>query len=289
MVFAVVAQKKSFTKAAKHLDISKSAVSQQISSLESDLGARLINRTTRELSLTALGTKLLERCALLQDQVSLLFNDIAEAGGSPSGRFAVTFPHSLQHSIILPAIEQLCVEYPGLKPVLVADDKPLDLVENQLDVAIHIGELSDSSYRALPVGSLTEIFCATPFYINKQGSINSKKDLEQQPWVATSWQEANTKITELDTNKKDIVSLNQFAKCNTLPAAIDMALAHLCIALVPDILAKPLIQSGQLVRIANNIKGPEWPVYTVHAYQQEKPIHITRFHQLICARFEGFY
>ena len=142
MVFTVVAQKQSFTKAAAHLQISKSAVSQQVSLLESELGVRLLNRTTRELSLTAIGSKLLERCTVLQDQLSLVFNDLAEAGVSPSGRFAVTYPHSLESSIILPAVEQLCIEFPHLEPVLIADDAPLDLVEHQLDVAIHVGELN---------------------------------------------------------------------------------------------------------------------------------------------------
>jgi len=287
MVFTVVAQKRSFTQAAKHLRVSKSAVSQQVSLLESELGVRLLNRTTRELSLTALGAKLLERCSSLQDQVSLLFNDITEAGISPSGRFAVTFPHSLQSSVILPAIEQLCTEYPNLEPELIVTDQSLDLVEHQLDVAIHIGELPDSGYRALPVGSLTEWFCATPFYLNKYGDIATQEALLKQRLITASWQQPDMVVTHIDTNQKDHIHLNEVAKCNTLPAAIEMALRHLGTVLVPDIVAKELIESGNLVHVAKKIRGPEWPVYTLHAYQQEKPIHITRFHQIICNLFES--
>ncbi|MGI1677601.1 MAG: LysR family transcriptional regulator [Cellvibrionaceae bacterium] len=287
MTFTVVAQKKSFTEAAKHLQISKSAVSQQVTLLESELGVRLLNRTTRELSLTAIGTKLLERCTVLQDQLSLVFSDLADAGVSPRGRFAITYPHSLESTIILPAIEQLCKEFPDLEPVLIADDDTLDLVENQIDVAIHVGELPDSSYRALPIGSLTELFCATPFYLNKNGDISSIEELSQHRWISTSWQKANTKIACKKNEKKETVTLNEFAKTNTLPAAIGMTLQNLGIALVPDILARPLFKTGDLVQIAKHLIGPEWPVYTVHAYQKEKPIHLTRFHQLICRSFEG--
>lgn len=287
MVFAAVAQKKSFTGAAKYLHVSKSSISQQISQLENQLGAALLNRTTREVSLTPLGTKLLERCTVLQDQLSLLFNDLDEAGVNPSGRFAVTFPHSLQSHVITPAIKQLLSEYPNLEPKLIADDKPLDLVEHHLDVAIHIGELPDSGYRALPVGSLSELFCASPRFLIKHKPILSAQDLTSQKWISTSWQRAKTTVTHLKLEKKEIIHLKEYAKCNTLTGAIDLALKDLGIVLVPDVVAKPLIQTGELVHIATDIQGPEWPVYTVHAYQQEKPIHISRFHQIICRSFKS--
>lgn len=286
MIFAAVAQKKSFTEAAKQLKVSKSSVSQQISLLEAELGATLLNRTTRELSLTALGSRLLERCTVLQDQLSLLFNDLDEAGLSPSGRFAVTFPNSLQSAIIIPAIEQLLTEYPNLEPELIADDKSLDLVEHNIDVAIHIGELPDSGYRALPIGSLVELFCAAPLYLSKNGSITSIQELTSHRRIATSWQTPQTTVTNLESGKKENIELTEFSKCNTLSGAVDMALKNLGIVLVPDIVAKPLIQSGQLIHIAKNFQGPEWPVYTVHAYQNEKPVHIARFHQIICRSFE---
>lgn len=286
MIFATVAQKKSFTEAAKHLNVSKSAVSQQISALEAELGVSLLNRTTRELSLTALGSTLLERSTLLQDQIALLFNDLEEAGTNPSGRFSITYPNSLQPTVIIPAVQQLMAEYPNLEPELIADDQSLNLVEHDLDVAIHIGELPDSGYRALPVGSLVELFCATPLYLSKKGSIPTVHELITHRWIATSWQKPKTTITHLKSGGKETIELNQFAKCNTLTGAIDMALMHLGVVLVPDIIAKPLIQSGQLVHIAKDIQGPQWPVYTVHAYKNEKPIHITRFHQIICRIFE---
>lgn len=286
MTFVTVAQKGSFTEAAAYLGVSKSSISQQVSALETELGARLLNRTTREVSLTALGSKLLDRCTILQDQLSLLFNDLDDATINPSGRFAITFPHSLQSEIIIPAIKQLLSEYPNLEPVLIADDKPLDLVENGLDVAIHVGELPNSGYRALPVGSLVEIFCATPLYLSKNGEIASKNELMTHHWITTAWQKAKTTVTHIDSEKREDLELNVFSKCSTLSAAIEMTLNHLGIALVPDIVARPLINSGQLTHIAQNIQGPQWPVYTVHAYQKEKPIHITRFHQIVCRNFD---
>lgn len=285
MVFAAVARKGSFTQAAKELGITKSAVSQQIGLLENELGIRLLNRTTRGVSMTALGEKLLSRCHLLQDQVDLLFADIVNAGISPKGPFRITFPHALESNVVIPAIEQLCTEYPDLKPELIVSDSNLDLVTNHLDVAIHAGELPDSSYRALPVGTMSELFCATPLYLSRTSRLKSSKDLCKHRWIATSWQHQKMPITDKDKGKVTQITLNQIAQVNTLPSALEMALHHIGFVLLPNIIAKPLIKAGDLVHIVKHISGPQWPVHILHAYQSKKPIHITRFHQIVCRLF----
>jgi len=280
-VFSCVAQESSFTSAAKKLKVSKSAVSQQVKLLEDKLGTRLLNRSTRGMSLTAAGEKLLIQSNDLLEHIDLFFDDLYSEKDKPSGRFAITFPHSLQSTVILPAIESLCSEFPDLQPELVVDDSTLDLIKNNLDVAIRIGKLADSSYKALPAGMLTEIFCATPEYLKKHSTITSIANISQQRWIATPWQTNDINLSELDSGETKAVHLNQFSTANTLPAAIETALHHLGIILVPDIHAKPLIESGRLVHIAKQIIGPTWPIYTVHAYLQNKPKHITRFHELV--------
>ena len=285
MVFAAVAEKGSFTRAAETLGITKSAVSQQVSQLEKELGIRVLNRTTRGVSLTALGEKLLRRCQLLQDQVNLAFTDIVNAGVDPQGRFAVTFPHALEANVVIPAIEQLCVEYPGLEPELVVSDKTLDLVDSKLDVAIHAGDLPDSSYRALPVGTMTEIFCATPLYLQRTGIPKTVEELCKHRWIATSWQQQKLSILQLDSNERLTIKLSQFAQTNTLTCALEMALRHMGIVLLPDVAARPRLKTGELVHIVDRMTGPRWPVYTLHAYRGEKPLHVARFHQLVCRFF----
>jgi DNA-binding transcriptional LysR family regulator len=285
MVFAVVARKGSFTQAAEELGTTKSAVSQQIKSLELDIGARLLNRTTRGVAATALGEKLLLRCQLLHDQLDMVFADIAEAGVAPKGRFAVTYPHSLGSNVVLPAIEKLCLEYPGLEPELVATDSALDLVAHKLDVAIHAGELPDSSYRALPVGEMAEVFCASPLYLHRNAAPKLLSELSGHRWIATGWQQRHTAVRQVGSQEITSVELNRFAQVNTLPSAIDLALRHLGLVLIPDIAAKPLLHSGELVRVLPKWTGPHWPIHTLHAYQTEKPVHVTHFHQWVCRYF----
>ena len=184
--FESAARHKSFKAAAEELFVTPAAISQQITVLESEIGIRLVNRTTRGISITPIGEKVLKRCLILQDQVDLLFNDLKEAGETPKGRVSITYPYSLQSSVILPAIEQLCIEFPGLEPELIVDDSTQDLISNKIDIAIHVGELPDSSYRALPVGNLTEIFCATPLYLNRNPGILNATELCRHNWLATS-------------------------------------------------------------------------------------------------------
>jgi len=285
MIFAEVVKQASFTKAAQHLGISKSAVSQQIKALEADMDIRILNRTTRGVSTTALGEKVLSRCHILKDQVDLVLKDIANAEENPQGRFAITLPHALESTVVMPAIEQLCIEYPGLEPELIVSDSSLDLIDNNLDVAIHAGELPDSSYRALPIGTLTEIFCATPLYLNKNITPVKLSDLAKLKWIATSWQKQKMAVYNINNNEKTIVELKPFSKVNNFPSALSLALRHLGIVLLPESVANSLIKSGELVHIMQNFTGPLWPLHTVHAYQREKPIHLTRFHQLICTYF----
>jgi DNA-binding transcriptional LysR family regulator len=286
MAFSVVAQKGSFTKAAEYLGISKSAVSQQVKSLESELGVRILNRTTRGVSPTALGLKLITRCSLLKDQVDLIFADIVSSEENPSGRFSVTFPYSLESMVVLPAIEQFCAEFPLLEPELIATDASLDLVENNLDIAIHAGDLVDSSYRALPVGTIKEIFCATPLYLNRESAANKARDITRYRWISTSWQKSKMDVLDLTTDKHKTIKLNQYARVNTLPNAINLALRHMGIILIPNVSAYPFLKTGELIHISSRLIGPLWPLYTIHAYQKDKPIHISRFHQLIKRHFD---
>lgn len=281
MVFASVAENGSFTGAAEALGVTKSAISQQVSQLESELGIRVLNRTTRGISLTAVGEKLLTRCQLLRDQVNQVFTDVVNAGMNPQGRFAVTLPHAFESNIVIPAIEQLCIEYPGLEPELVVSDKALDLVANKLDVAVYSGQLPDSSYRALPVGTMTEIFCATPLYLNRTAIPTTAEALCDHHWIATSWQHRKMSIWHLDSNESSTITLKPFARANTLACALKMALRHMGIVLLADVVAKSYIRSGELIHIVDRVTGPRWPVHTLHAYQGEKPVHVTRFHQLV--------
>jgi len=280
--FAEVANQQSFTGAAKQLGMSKSAVSQQVKRLELHIGQQLLSRHTRGMSLTTAGAKLLGRCELLQDQVNLAFAELSANQEEPSGTFALTIPHSCERDIVIPALNQLCIEFPRLKPKLVVSDEPMDLIQAKMDVSIYGGELKDSNYRALPIGSAREILCATPAYVLKNGPIEKLPQLSNIQWISAPWQ--NTQRALYDTraeSEKINLNVDVFASSNTLPSAVDLVMHHMGVALFPEFTVQSQLASGQMIRVLPSYQGRQWPFYLVHRFQGEKPIHITRFYQLV--------
>jgi DNA-binding transcriptional LysR family regulator len=282
LIFCEVANKQSFTLAAKHLGMSKSAISQQIKRLEQDIGQQLLSRNTRGMSLTATGKKLLVRCELLRDQADLAFEALNNSKAAPSGTFSLTIPHACEKDIVIPAISQLCVEFPDIEPHILVTDKAKDLIQNKLDVAIFAGDLKDSNYRALPIGNVREYFCATPTYIQKHGQVTKIDDLLRHRLIATSWQKDAVAVYKNNAlNEKKIVNLKYFAKTNTVPSTLEMVLHDAGIALLPDFVIQSGVANGRLARVLPEFQGRQWPFYMVHRFHAEKPIHITRFYQLV--------
>jgi len=282
LIFAEIVKNQSFTHAAKQLGMSKSAVSQQIKRLEADIGQQLLSRHTRGMSITATGAKLLRRCELLRDQVNLAFEELNHSKEIPSGPFSLTFPHSLEKEIVIPAISQLCTEFPQIEPNIVVSDEPKDLIKNNLDVAIYGGELKDSNYRALPIGNVSEVFCTTPAYIHKWGCLTSTDDLLKHRIISTSWQvDFLTVFKNNESVKGDRINCNFFAKTNTLPSTLELVLRDMGVALLPKFYIQSEFLSGRLVRVLEEYQGHQWPFYMVHRFHGEKPLHIERFYQLV--------
>lgn len=282
ITFAEVALQGSFTRAAQLLGLSKSAVSQQISRLEKELGVQLLKRNTRGLTVTTAGEQLLKRCELLKGQVDLAFEEIANTEQQATGKFSVIFPHALEKDIMIPAISQLCREYPGLEPNIVVTLEKRDLIKNKLDVAVFGGEPKDSDYRALPLATTCEYFCASPEYIHKNGAPKNLEELPLHPWIANEWQLNPIRVSE--EKKPSLtheVTLNEFSRVNAISSALELTLQHLGVALLPNIISLPLVQQGKLLRVVPQYKGPEWPFYFIHPYKGDKPAHVTRFYQLV--------
>lgn len=279
LIFAEVATRKSFTQAAKKLEMSKSAVSQHIKRLEADTEQKLLSRNTRGVSLTAEGQSLLARCELLREQVDLAYDELNQFKKAPSGTFSLTIPHSVEQSIVVPALKQLCLEFPLLTINLNVTDQALDLIEHDLDVAIYAGELKDSNYRALPIGTANDVFCAHPAYIQKRGLITELKQLQHHNFIVMPWQKSVLNVVKND--QWQTIEVNCFAKTNTLPSALELIVNGMGVGLLPEFVVKPLLTTGELSMVMPSYKGKLWPFYMVHRFDREKPIHITRFYQLI--------
>ncbi|MEO9276080.1 LysR family transcriptional regulator [Marinomonas sp. 5E14-1] len=279
LIFVEVAKKRSFTAAAKQLGLSKSAISQQIKRLEEATDQQLLVRNTRGVVLTAVGETLLARSELLSEQLNFTLTELDSAKEQPSGHFKVSVPPFFEKDIVVPALRQLSLEFPKIAPELIVTGHWQDLIENNLDAAIFGGNIKDTNYRALPIGEVSEVLCASPRYIQKQGQPANINALAQHNFIATPWQHDVLELFDEQQNKHSICA-HHCAKVNTLQTVLEMTLNDMGIAFYPEFLVQPYLASKQLIQVLPTIKGKAWSFYFLHQYKGEKPIHITRFYEL---------
>jgi LysR family transcriptional regulator for bpeEF and oprC len=184
VAFAKVVEAHSFVAAAQALGMSPSAISKAVSRLEDRLGARLLNRTTRSLSLTDLGASFYERCrdALLQlDQAE---NEVSESRGVVRGRLRVDVPVALGRRLIVPALPRFIQQNPEITVQMSMNERSIDLVQEGIDAAVRVGNLSDSSLIARRVGSFRGMTCASPEFIARVGEPRTPDNLDPVHCIA---------------------------------------------------------------------------------------------------------
>lgn len=280
LIFVEVAKKRSFTAAAKKLGLSKSAISQQIKRLEAATDQQLLIRDTKGVVLTAVGELLLARSELLSEQLSLTLTELDRVKAQPSGSFKVSVPPFFENNIVIPAIKQLCLEFPKIKPEIVVTGYWQDLIEHNLDAAIFGGDIKACEYRALSIGKVSEIFCASPWYIKHAGDIKDIQALSEHRFIATSWQQGELQLFDNQQKNPQLINVEHCAKVNTLATALEMVLNDMGVVLLPEFMAKPFLANEQLMRMLPMTRGRAWHFYFLHKYQGEKPAHVTRFYQL---------
>ena len=182
--FAAVADARSFTHGARRLGVSSAQVSKLVARLENRLGARLLNRTTRSLSLTDLGTSFYDRCREALSQLDQAESEVTEARGVPRGKLRVDVPVSLGRLLIVPALPRFIAQHPEVTVQMSMNDRVVDLVQDGIDMALRVGELSDSSLIARRVGSFRVVTCASPEFIQRMGEPNTPEDLRPEQCIA---------------------------------------------------------------------------------------------------------
>ena len=184
VAFVRVVEAHSFVAAAQTLGMSPSAISKAVSRLEDRLGARLLNRTTRSLSLTDLGSGFYDRCREALGQLDQAESEVSESRGVPRGKLRVDAPISLGRRLIVPALPRFIQQNPELTVQMSMNDRVLDLVQEGIDCALRVGSLSDSSLIARRVGNLRGVVCASPEFIARVGEPKTPQDLKPEHCIA---------------------------------------------------------------------------------------------------------
>lgn len=185
-VFVAVAEEQSFAGGARRLNMSPPAVTRAIAALEDRLGVKLLTRTTRYVRVTDAGQRYLEDARRIISEVDEADEAAAGINAEPRGQLAITAPVLFGKLFVIPGIVDYLQRYPDMEISAVFLDRIVNLLEEGFDVGIRIGELPDSSMKAIRVGYIRRVVCASPDYLAKHGAPQKPSDLTNHLVVASS-------------------------------------------------------------------------------------------------------
>lgn len=222
---------------------------------------RLLHRTTRKVSLTVDGEAFLQRCVQLLDDLEDAEN-LFRKGGSTAGRLRVTMPTRIGHLIVAPALPSFFESHPDITIELTSTDSVRDLIEDDIDCAIRVGETSDDRLAARALGTLPIANCASPAYLQKYGTPRRPADLARH--LAVNYVRSSTARPEPWTflYKGEVQSMSMAAQVSTNDAEtyIAAALAGLGLIQVPAYDVKAMLAAKRLIEVLPHARAPEMPI-----------------------------
>jgi DNA-binding transcriptional LysR family regulator len=248
-VFAKVAETKSFSAAAERLGLSKSAVSKHITRLERALKARLLNRTTRRLSLTEVGATFYEHCARMLAEAEAAELAVSRLYAAPRGVVRITSPAAFGNVQVAPAIPDLIARYPELTVQVVMNDRPVDLVEEGYDVAIRVTDQPPPGVVARKLMTVRWIVCAAPAYLREHGTPRAPQDLKEHNCLFYSFLESSIEWRFRSRQGDAKVRVAGNFTANNSEAIREVALKGAGIALLPSFLVNPDLADGRLKQV----------------------------------------
>ncbi|HEX7640840.1 MAG TPA: LysR family transcriptional regulator [Burkholderiaceae bacterium] len=277
-IFSAIVQHGSISRAAEQLDIGKSVVSRQLAKLEEELGARLIQRSTRRLALTEIGEMVLQEARRIEqsltnieqltDQYQAQVRGVLRVSCSVSGRL-----------LVVPAIAEFVTKYPQVKVDLVLEDRLVDLIAEQIDLAIRSSPLEDSSLVARKLFDNKRTLVASPDYLKRAGAPQTPQDLSAHAClIYTNGGRVYDEWTFLDDEGPYKVRVSGPIQINDGSALSTAAVCGAGIQMIPERLVRGELARGELVRVLPDCRLPTAaPVYAVYPARDFLPLKISAF------------
>jgi DNA-binding transcriptional LysR family regulator len=265
-VFAEVAGQGSFTAAARRLNRSPAAITRAVADLEARLGVRLLNRTTRAVSLTDAGERFLAGARRVLADLAEIEQAAAGLGVAPRGELSVTAPILFGRLHVLPIVTEFLAGFPDVTVRLMLLDRPVDLVEEGIDAAVRIGALADSSAIATRLGHLHRVVVAAPDYLARRGVPDSPRDIAAHDVVVfggvggQQWEFAGKAVRVVPR-----------LTVTTAEAAIDAAASGIGITRVFSYQAVEALARGSVVRVLARYETEEIPVHLLYPGGAHRP------------------
>lgn len=286
-LFARLAELGSFTKAAESLDIGRPQVTRYIQELETSLGVRLFQRTTRKVALTAEGERFYERVQEILGNIDSATAMFDRSGATLGGRLRIDIPTAFAQVEFMDSLKQFASTYPRITLVLGVTDRTVDLVGEGVDCALRIGELPDSTLIARPIAMATMVTCAAPGYLQTHGAPQSIDDLAAHTGVNfLSGQSNRTLPWHFTVDGEDRVYVsNAGISVTESNAYVQCGVAGFGIIQAPGIAVGEHLRSGALVEILAAYRPAPRPVTVLYPSRTHTAPQVQVFIEWLQERF----
>jgi len=265
--FVRVVEAGTFTKAADSMAMPKPTVTRLIQTLEKELDTKLLNRTTRKVTVTADGAAYYERVGRLLNEMEELEASMSRAKASPRGRLKVDIPASLGMAVIIPALPDFYARYPDIQLELGVSDRPVDIIAENVDCVVRGGELIDQSLVARRIGEFYLISCASPAYLKRHGTPRHPAELEDSHRMIRYASPRNGKLYSFEYYKDGEtveVGGNYLLSVNDSRAGVVAALAGLGVLHTATFQVQDYISTGALEPLFTGWGTESIPLHVVY-------------------------
>jgi len=278
----------SFTAAADRLESAKSAVSRRVSNLEQRLGVQLLRRTTRRLDLTDSGRSFYERSARILADLDEAESAVAQSHGELRGRLRLALPQSFGLRHMSDPIARFQRQHPNVSFDLDLNDRRIDLLEEGRDVAVRIGAMADSSLIARKLFQVNSVVCASPSYLERNGTPQDTSELEDHQCLVYGnlvnpgrWQ-----FREQD-GQDQVVQVNVALTANSGEILCSLASAGQGLVMLPTFIVHEAIRQGDLVPVLSHLQWPVLPAYAVYPAVRHLSYRVREFIDFLVGTFSG--
>jgi len=259
----------SFTAAGERQGISKALVSKYVGEVESRLGVRLFNRSTRRLSLTEEGQRYYDQAVPLLEEFSVMVDSVTGAQSAPRGLLRVSVPQTFGEMSLSPLIPRFLETYPDLSLDLQLSDRMIDMLEEGIDVVIRIGGVDDSSLIARHIKTLPLTLCASPEYIAQQGEPLTAEDITQHTCIIDSNFRVGKQWPIVDPEGQTTsIEVNSNVAVNSPRAVKEIAIAGGGIGMIPRFIIESELQKGVLKEILPGYKTLEFGLFAIYPHRR---------------------
>ena len=282
--FAEVVEQGSFTAAAERLGASKSFVSKQISALEARLGVQLLRRTTRKLVLTEEGRTFHDYCRRMVETAREGQQVARSRAHEVSGHLRVSAPVTYGQVFLAPLVREFCARYPQVEVDLVLDNRRVDLLTEDFDLAIRITEHPPQTLSVTSLGMMQDVICAAPAYLRDRMAPATPEDLRDHDCLLYLNPHRMRRWTFRKADRVQIVEVHGPAAYNYHSAVLEPLLGGAGVAKLPDYFVAPFLADGRLIRLLASYQCDQLPIYLLHHDPKGQPPRVRQFLAFALAR-----